>query len=323
MKRSIALLAAAFVCALPGWTQATLQRRVETAPAYVLGPGDQILIHVEDMENMPSGPIRIDPSGEIDLPMMGRIEAGGLTVQQLHDALVKKASKYIASPDVTINLSGMESRPVSVVGEVANPGIHQITGPTRLLDVLSLSGGLKTDAGPTVIVTREARWGSLNGSSNGTTSTDKADGSTTESFPLDALLKLKSPEDNIVMRPGDVVSVPKGELIYVVGDVNRAGGFVLSTHRSMSVTEAVSLAQGLGPDSAAGSAHILRPNPNGEGDHTLIPVNVGKIFAGKAPDVPLFADDILFVPHSGFKAGSRRAIEAAIGITSGVLIYRK
>lgn len=319
MKRHLGILTAALVFSLHLCSQTTLQRRPEQASPYVLGPGDQIVLHVADMDDMPQGPVRIDPSGLIDLPLIGRVQAGGLTVDQLHDELAKKFSKYVTTPDVTINVAGMESRPVSVIGEVANPGIHQLSGPTRLLDMISLSGGLKPDAGPSLLVTRDARWGKLEGSD---VRLDPATGATTASFPVDALLKLKDPDQNILMRPGDVVSIPKGELIYVVGDVKKAGGFVLSMHKTMSVTEAVSLAEGLGPDSAAGNARILRPNPNGDGEHTLIPVNVSKIFQGKEPDVKLYADDILFVPHSGFKVGSRRAIEAAIGITTGILVYR-
>jgi len=319
MSRVVGIVTVALALAIPLCSQTTLQRRSEQTPEYVLGPGDQITVHVADMDDVPQGPLRIDPNGLIDLPLVGRVQAGGLTVDQLHDELALKLSKYVHTPDVTINLAGMESRPVSVIGEVANPGIHQLAGPTRLLDMVSLCGGLKPDAGPTVLVTREAHWGKLEGPE---VHVDPATGGTTETFSLDALLKLKDPDQNILMRPGDVVSVPKGELVYVVGDVKKAGGYVLSMHRTMSVMEAVSLAEGLGPDNAAGSARILRPNPNGEGDHTLIPVDVGKIFAGKAPDVKLYADDILFVPHSGFKVGSRRAIEAAIGVTTGMLIYR-
>lgn len=319
MSRFVALLFVALVCILPAQSQTTLQRRVEQTPEYVLGPGDQVQLHVEDMDEIPQGPIRIDPNGMISLPLIGQVHAGGLTVPGLHDLLTERYGKYLHNPDVTVNVAGMESRPVSVIGEVANPGIHQLSGPTRLLDVLSLSGGLKPDAGPTVLVTRQARWGQLQGAE---VKDDAATGASTESFALDDLLRLKAPDDNILLRPGDVVSVPRGELVYVVGDVKKAGGFVLSRHRTISVLEALTMAEGLGPDSAAGSARILRPNPNGEGDHTLIPVNVTKIFEGKEPDVRLYADDILFVPHSGFKVGSRRAIEAAIGITTGVLVYR-
>jgi polysaccharide biosynthesis/export protein len=318
MKRLTGILAV-LVCALPLHGQVPLQRRAEPAPAYVLGPGDQIILHIADMEDVPQAPIRIDPSGTIDLPLVGRVQASGLTVDQLHDELAARLSKYVQRPDITINLTGMESRPVSVVGEVANPGIHQITGPTRLLDVVSLSGGLKADAGPAILVTRDARWGKLEGAD---VRTDTATGGTTARIALDTLMDLKNPGDNIVMRPGDVVSVPKGELVYVTGDVKKAGGFMLSTHRTMSVMEAVTLAEGLGPDSAAGSARILRPSPNGDGEHTMIPVNVSKIFAGKEPDVRLFADDILYIPHSGVKVVSKRALEAAIGVTTGVLVYR-
>lgn len=319
MKRLAGIFAVALALTLDVCSQTTLQRRTEQSQEYVFGPGDQVLLHVEDVDDIPQSPIRIDPNGFIDLPLIGRIQAGGLTVDQLHDELAGKLSKYVHSPDITINLAGMESRPVSVVGEVNTPGIHQLTGPTRLLDVLSLSGGLKPDAGSTVLVTRDAHWGKLQAQD---VTLDPSTGASTGTFAMDALLKLRSPEENILMRPGDVVSVPRGDLIYVVGDVNKAGGFVLATHRTMSVMQAVTLAQGLGPDSASSSARILRPKPDGDGDHTLIPVDVKKIFEGKAPDIQLYADDVLFVPHSGFKVGSRRAIEAAIGVSTGILIYR-
>lgn len=318
MKRFAGILIL-LVSAFPMSSQTALQRRADAAQAYVLGPGDQIVLHIADVEDVPQAPIRIDPSGTIDLPMIGRVQAGGLTVDQLHDELVSRLSKYVQQPDVTINLTGMESRPVSVIGEVANPGIHQITGPTRLLDVVSLSGGLKPDAGPTILVTRDPRWGKLSGPD---VQTDPSTGGTTARYPLDSLMDLKNPGDNIPLRPGDVVSVPKGELIYVTGDVKKAGGYMLSTHRTMSVLEAVTLAEGLGPDSASGSARILRPSPGGDGEHTLIPVDVNKIMAGKEPDVRLYANDVLYIPHSGAKVFSRRAMEAAIGITTGILIYR-
>ena len=92
------------------------------------------------------------------------------------------------------------------------------------------------------------------------------------------------------------------------------------TRRSL-LTQAVSLAEGLGPDSAASNARILRPVP-GDGTPRQIPVNVDKIFAGKSPDIQLFANDVLYIPRSGVKVTGRRAMEAAIGITSGILIYR-
>ena len=308
-----------FFLTLSSQAQVLNQRPKEQEQEYVLGVGDQLSVHVASMDDLPAGPMLVGPNGLLDFPMIGQVKASGLTIDQFRQELTGKLSKYITSPDVTVNLVETESRPVSVVGEVTNPGLHQMVGTKRLLDVLSLSGGLKPDAGPNVIVTRQPQWGKLPA---GPVTTDSATGTTSTTLPLDSLLSLKNPGDNIVMEPGDVVSVPKAELIYVVGDVVKAGGFEVTTHPTISLMQAVSLAQGLGPDNSAKNARIIRPAPNGDGSMSEIPVDIDKIFAGKAPDVKLYANDVLFVPHSGFKVGSRRAIEAAIGLTTGILIYR-
>ena len=313
------LVFASLLFSLSSCAQVLNQRPIEQQPDYVLGVGDQLSVHVAAMDDLPAGPMIIGPNGLLDFPMIGQVQASGLTIDQFRTQLVGKLSKYIASPDVTVNLVETESRPVSVVGEVSNPGLHQMIGTKRLLDVLSMSGGLKPDAGASVVVTRQPQWGKL---AAGPVTTDQATGATTTTLPLDTLLALKDPGDNIVMDPGDVVSVPRAELIYVVGDVKKAGGFELTTHSTMSVLNAVTLAEGLGPDDAAKDSRIIRPAPNGDGSMSEIPVNIPKIFNGKAPNVQLHANDVLFVPHSGFKAGSKRAIEAAIGLTTGVLIYR-
>lgn len=294
------------------------QRPKEQAPQFVLGIGDEVTVRVANLDDLPSTPMRIGPNGVLDLPLIGQVQASGLSIDQFRAELATKLTKYITSPDITVNLIETESRPVSVIGEVSSPGLHQMIGEKRLLDVISMSGGLKPDAGPNVVITRQAQWGKLNA---GPVVVDSATGSSSTRLPLDSLLDLKSPEDNIVMEPGDVVSVPRADLIYVVGDVLKAGGFELTTHNTIPITHAVTLAQGLGPDNSAKNARIIRAAPNGDGSLTEIPVDIPKIFAGKAPDVKLYANDVLFVPHSGFKVGSRRAIEAAIGLTTGILIY--
>ncbi|MGI4830219.1 MAG: polysaccharide biosynthesis/export family protein [Janthinobacterium lividum] len=299
-------------------TQVLNQRPKEQPPQFVLGVGDEVTVRVANLDDLPTGPMRIGPNGVLDLPLVGQVQASGLTIDQFRGELAAKLTKYITSPDITVNLVDTESRPVSVVGEVSNPGLHQMIGEKRLLDVISMSGGLKPDAGPNVLVTRQSQWGKLNA---GPVLVDSATGSSSTRLPLDTLLDLKSPEDNIVMQPGDVVSVPRADLIYIVGDVIKAGGFELTTHNTIPITHAVTLAQGLGPDNSAKNARIIRAAPNGDGSLTEIPVDIPKIFAGKAPDVKLYANDVLFIPHSGFKVGSRRAIEAAIGLTTGILIY--
>ena len=298
--------------------QTELQRR-QAPTEYVLGPGDQVSLHVADLEDLPDKPITVDPSGIIDVPLAGRIQAAGLSIAQLKAELSVRLSRYITKPEIAVNLVASGSQPVSVIGEVNNPGVRQLDGTKRLLEVLSLSGGTKQDAGPTVLVTRQKKWGGIKAAH---TVVDPATGDTTASFSLDALMASKSPEDNIIILPDDVISIPRADLVYVAGDVKKAGGFQLSTHESVSLTQAIALAEGLGPDNSAHHARILRPVPGGDGTPRQIPVDVDRIFAGKSPDVQLFANDVLFIPHSGVKVTARRAMEAAIGITSGILIYR-
>jgi polysaccharide export outer membrane protein len=306
-------------CYLPlALSQTGLQRRTTSPPAYTLGPGDQLVVHLADVEEVTDKPIRIDPGGFIDLPLAGRVQAAGLTLDQLKVSLGERFSKYVTSPEITVNLAESTSQPVSVIGEVNNPGVHQIGSSKNLLEIISLSGGLKQDAGPSVIVTRDPRYGAIPGPHSSLNENQYS----TATFSLDALLSSKNPEDNIPIQPNDVISVPRAELVYVLGDVHKAGGFQLSTHPSVSLLQALSLAEGLAPDNSASHARILRQYPGGDGVPREIHVDIPRIYAGKDPDVPLLANDVLFVPHSGIKVTSRRAMEAAIGITSGLLIYR-
>lgn len=299
--------------------QVLQQRPAATESAFVLGVGDQITVHVTDLDDVPTTPLRIGPNGTLSFPLVGPVQASGLTLDQFRDVLATKLSKYITAPDITVNLVESQSRPVSVVGEVSNPGVRQMIGSQRLLDVISMAGGLKADAGPNVVITRQPQWGVLNA---GAVTVDPVTKASSTTLALYALLALKTPGNNIVMEPGDTVSIPRADLVYVVGDVKKAGGFELTTHNTMSLLHAVTLAEGMGPDNAGNRARILRPAPNGDGSMSQIPIDIPKILAGKDKDVQLFANDILFVPHSGFKEGSRRAIEAAIGLTTGVLVYR-
>lgn len=306
---------------LPGaWAQKELiPRQSPSTSEYTLGPGDQVVIRVVDMEEFSDRAVRIDPNGFVDLPMIGRIQASGLTIDQFKDTLSTKLSRYINAPQVTLNLSENQNQTVSVLGSVNAPGIHPLSGPRRLLDVISLSGGVKPDAGSRVILTRQMKWGAL------PVTGAKVDGTgqfSTVSLPLDDLLTASAPAENIFVRPGDVVSIPKADIIYVVGDVKKAGGFALSSHPTLSILQALSLAEGLDHDAAANHARILRPAPGGDGKPKEIPVDISRILSGQNPDVPLFANDVLFIPNSAVKSGSRRAAEAILQVATGIVIYR-
>ncbi|WP_419807109.1 polysaccharide biosynthesis/export family protein [Terriglobus sp.] len=305
-------------CVAEAFGQATLQRREAPSAEYSLGPGDQVRIMVADVDNLPDRPIRIDPVGQIDLPLVGTVQAAGLTPEQLRAALQTKFAKYVTDPQVTVNVAEYESRPVSVLGSVTHAGVYQMTSPKHLVDVLSLAGGTAPDAGATVVVTRQTDRGSL---SVAGLQTEKSGSSSIVHISLNALTSGSRPSDNILIQPDDVITVPKAEVIYVLGNVRRAGGFSLASHPSMTVLQAVTLAEGFTPNAAASHARILRKVEE-NAPAKEIKVDASRILAGKEPDQPLFANDILFIPNSAWKASSKRALEAAIGVSTAAAIYR-
>ncbi len=285
---------------------------------YLLGPGDRITVQVEDVGEIQAKPVRLDPAGFIDLPLAGRINANGLTSEQLKLAIAAQLKKYVTNPQVSIDVVEYQSRPVSVIGEVNSPGVHQLDGPKRLIEVISLAGGLRQDAGAQVIITREAGYGPI---PLANVRTDVNHSFSTASISLDSLLGAKNPAENIVIRPDDVISVPRADVVYVVGDVKKAGGFEMRSHDAMSLLQALSLAEGLGPDASPQKARILRPTAGDASKMTEIPVDIKQIFEGKAADMQLYANDVLFVPNSLSKSSARRAAEAVLQAATGVAIY--
>ncbi|MEI9973834.1 MAG: SLBB domain-containing protein [Ignavibacteriota bacterium] len=203
------------------------------------------------------------------------------------------------------------------MGSVANPGVQQLQGRKTLLEIISAAGGAKADAGPTVKITRRMEWGEIPLAS---ARKDAGGEFSVAEVPLKDLIESRHPEENIPIRPEDVISIPPAALIYVLGEVKKSGGFVLGSRSSMSVLEALSLAEGVQPRAAPGKAKILRA-PEADAERKQQPINVSRIMAGKDPDVTLRPSDILLIPNSAAKSISTRTLEAAIQIGTGVIIW--
>lgn len=298
---------------------AYLQAQADQPTQYLLGPGDQIGIHVQDLDEVSDKPVRIDPSGAVDLPLIGRVVVAGLTPEQFRDVLSKKLSKYIEAPQIAINVLEYHSQPVSVLGAVSNPGVQQLTGPKRLLDVISMAGGFRTDAGSKLTITRQMHWGVL---PLPNARTDSSGQFSVAEVSVQSLTSAKSPVENIFIKPNDTVSVPKAEVIYVMGQVKKAGGFELTSRDSISLLKALALAEGLDHDASPKKARIMRASATGAGSVNEVPVDLQRILEGRDPDVQLHADDVLFIPSNLAQSATRRAAEAALQIATGVVIYR-
>jgi polysaccharide export outer membrane protein len=280
-----------------------------TDPGYILGPGDQINVRVVNLEEINDKPIPIDLSGSIRLPLIGRFQVSGLTVAAAESELARRLGTYMRHPDVTVSIAEFRSQPVSVIGAVKNPGVQQVQGRKTLVEMLSLVGGLDTAAaGATVKITRRLEWGRI--------PLPHAADDPTGQFSIaevrvKSLLEAKNPEENILVKPYDVISVPRADMVYVMGQVTKAGGFALNDADGITVLQAISLAGGLDRTAKPQDAKILRRVP-GASSKTEVAVNLKKVLNGQTPDVQMQPEDILFVPNNTPKNASMRAIEAII-----------
>jgi polysaccharide export outer membrane protein len=285
---------------------------------YVLGPDDQLEISGPELTEVANKPVRIDGDGDIQVPLAGRVHVSGLTIQQTEQELNKVLSTYIRRPQVVVNVAEVRSQPVSVLGAVNTPGVHQVQGHKTLLEMLALAGGIRSDAGYSVRITRQVEWGCI---PLPKTELDGSGRFSVAELNLKKIMEAKNPEENIQIFPHDVISVPKAEMVYVIGEVRRSGGFVLGEHQTISVLQALSLAEGLNGAADTRHARILRLKRDADQREELA-VDVKDVLNGKKPDIALRGDDILFIPGSTGKKAALRAIEAAIQTGSGMAIWR-
>ena len=144
--------------AIPSTTADVAASAPSAAPvnmtSYVLGAEDQITVRVFAADDIPDKPAQIDNDGTVTLPMIGRVHAAGLTVEQLQANLVTAYKKYFKDPQVTVQVNDFRSQPVSVAGNVTTPSVVQLRGNRNLMEVIGQAGGLRADAGDSVLITR-------------------------------------------------------------------------------------------------------------------------------------------------------------------------
>lgn len=291
---------------------------VRNAPStYMLGPDDQITLYVSDAEEISGKPMRIDMRGDINLPMAGRIHAAGLTAEQLEVAIQSRLRRFFKDPDVVVSITEFRSQPISVLGAVNAPGVHQLQGRKTLFEVLSLAGGLRQDAGNKVKITRNLQWGRIPLPDAKDDDTGKF---SVAAVSVKSIMNATDPTENIGIKPEDVISVPKADLVYVVGSVHKPGGYVLGENETLSALQVLSLAEGLDRTAAPTKAKIMRASP-GTSKRSEVAVDLKKLMAGKGTDLSLKADDILFVPDSTAKSITSRTLEAAVQIGTGMAVY--
>ena len=294
-------------------------------PDCIISPDDVLTINVYGAPDV-TGEYRVSPTGQIELPLLSApIVAAGRTPAQLSELISEKYRKaeIYSHPRVTVAIKESRVHAITIAGAVKKPQIYPVFGKTTLLDLLSQAEGLADDAGSLAIVTRGAIAMQIIKSPEACGAASKpASCDSTFSVDLSRLTETGDPLLNVDLYPGDRVTVQRAGIVYVVGAVNRPGGFPLKTgQENMTVIQALALAEDLKPTAAQKKAMIIRKNPAATDGREEIAVNLTKVLAGHEHDTQLQANDILFVPDSTGKRALRRGAEAAITAATWGLIY--
>jgi polysaccharide export outer membrane protein len=280
-------------------------------PAQRIGANDLIAVSVYDAPEL-TRTVRVGADGFIRLPMLKRrIKAEGLMPSEMETAIASalSAEQLLVDPFVTVTIAEYNSRPISVAGAVRQPITFQAAGPMSLLEALTRAGGLAPEAGPEILVSRAQ---------------SVPDGSVTalvQRILVKGLIDAADPALNISLIGGEEIRVPEVGKVYVIGNVKKPGAFAVQDGVESTVLKMLALSEGLMPY-ASKEAYIYRREANGSKNEIQIPLN--KIMERKAPDAPLLANDILYVPDNKGRRMTLGALEKVLAFGAGAssaLIY--
>jgi polysaccharide export outer membrane protein len=245
-----------------------------------------------------AGKVRVNSQGEITLPLIGIIDVGGLSPEEVQDVVAcrLKQQDFVKNPQVYVFVTEYASQVVYVTGEVVRPGPYPLMGSHRLLDFISAAGGFAPRAGKTVTLL-------VRGDSE---------------HPRILELGSSGKDSNPELSAGDSISVAQMGLIYVLGEVRRPGGFLLNREDSLTVMQSLALAEGILPTAAKSSAKLIRTTAKGRDE---IPLNLEAILKSRTRDFAMQDNDILFVPGSTAK-GIWKGLQNVFPAATSATIYR-
>ncbi len=252
-----------------GVEDVSLAYQLSRQALYRVGPGDILAVQVFGEKDL-TGPYPVSSSGEVDFPLLGVLSVDKLTTEEISKAIAQRLGQgYLNNPHVTVSVDTYASQPVQVMGAVGKPGLYFLQGPTTVLQMLSMAGGIAADGVDEVRISRRG-----------------------EDKPLVVPFEKLLSEGGVAMmlEAGDVVFVAQG-IISVLGMVGKPGEITFRDGLTLSSA----LAAVGGPLTTANlrKVFVLR------GD-ARIQVNVKRILDGKSTDFLLEPGDRVFVPEGVF-----------------------
>lgn len=282
MKKSLMVFGLLFLFVCASLTSAQVQEK--RSLEYKIGPKDLLEITVFGLDEM-NKIVRVSEDGNITLPLIGEIEVEDLTKSELEQKLARLLEeKYLHNPQVTIFIREYQSKRVSIIGAVKEPGRYELLGRQTLLHMIAQAGGMTDQAGDQIIVVREETDGS----------------SRSLRISIDDLILEGDSSLNIPLEPGDIVNIPIDMVVhvYVFGQVKEPGALEVKKSNIPTLVQAIAQAGGFSERAAKGRVVLKRKNKQGEEEETK--VNVKAIMKGKIEDIQLKENDVVFVPETIF-----------------------
>lgn len=217
---------------------------------YVIGPQDVLQITLFDQPDL-SGKYTVETDGSFSFPLIGRVKAGGLTMQALEAELKQRLSpRFFRNPQITVGVEQYRSQRVFVVGQVRSPGPYPLTGGMTLIEALSRAGSALPSASGEVLIVRPKDPRAATGPAD----TGAAD-SHVQTVNIRAL-QSGALSQNVELRDGDTIYVPEAETVYVFGEVRNPGSYPIK--QDTTVLQALSLAGGSTQFAALNRIRIIR-----------------------------------------------------------------
>jgi len=225
---------------------------------YIIGSQDVLTITVWGQENL-NGKFAVETDGTFTFPLIGRVQAGGLTLRALEAALTRRLTDgFFKRPQITVAIEQYRSQRVFVVGEVRSPGPYSLTGDMTLIEVLARAGSTQPSAGDEAVIVRPAAGTTvagpvIPGAADGLEGHDAG----AEVIRVDIRdLQKGVLGQNVRLRDGDTVFVPRAATMFVFGQVKNPGEYAIKN--DTSVLQALSLAGGVTDRGSTGRIKIVR-----------------------------------------------------------------
>jgi polysaccharide export outer membrane protein len=269
-----------------------------TGTRVMLGPGDRLEISVFDTPELTQS-VRVNSDGKITLALIGEIAVRGMSPEKLSGVIARKLvdGNFMKDPQVSVFVLEYAGQMAYVTGEVSRPGAYALLRSHRLLDLLSVAGGLTSRAGNTLTIVR---------------------GDDPSQHILVDLNDKGENRSNPEILPGDSITVAQSGIVYVLGDVSRPGGFLLDRRTNLSIVQALALAEGTKSSAALSKALLIRTT---QGNRQVTPLDLKTMLKSQSPDLLLEAGDIVFVPGSLTRGMGKTSLEVIMSSAGLAAVY--